>query len=696
MSDEKQIVRISIDKSRSHITGIMPYIPYNGESSEVKFVSSDTNNGNWGGFPLDIVVNGKRLRYAELIRRYNIIQDILDRSVFGVGVVKYKYINNKVECEQTDCAYDIPEREKEAEITISTHYDAASGKKLDILDEEDVVVGRYDFIPIPLSEFGTKGDGVYYLNYKMQDGESGVGYRTDYSGPVLEEGKYYVLMPDYDVYERLESLWNEWWEECGESFRRYFAVPEGDFTFCRVVEKYLIGKVSVPEDIVGIRVPQYVYFTAIKGLMKWFEDNDLTEEGCLEGKTQELAKRFEENGGLEFYNFLKSTLVEVPWIDEVLSGYAAYEPPYIAVPISLEDNHEYGGMYRVYEFSYSEEDDDFVEAYGDFDCYGDEITRWIEPEDMYAESMLDMVADENATEIDNITGVWGEFANGSQLYRCTYNTGTHAEQQDIVVCEADGGYWTCSRSNARTVKCGDGEYVDRNTNKYRTITTLSCIPNVVPVAANGDWYYFMVKKDNGLMVHFKIPYTEGSFHNMKETETAGKYIGDYITMVRKSDSGDEVAIQYVIGGTATSNDGGQTFVAVPNTGVKYEEVFPYKEGEVLVTFLDGFENVKIIYDSINTEVNKSTVYSDEYRLYRRANIAKIIGMEVGTVLNGNDMIKGMVFTSEDTEYLPDETKNTFSVIIDRGNAAAFEKHFKLSECNTFEDLKNYGNNYYNL
>ena len=65
-------------------------------------------------------------------------------------------------------------------------------------------------------------------------------------------------------------------------------------------------------------------------------------------------------------------------------------------------------------------------------------------------------------------------------------------------------------------------------------------------------------------------------------------------------------------------------------------------------------------------------------------------------MNSNDMVSAPVFTRESTEYLPDETKNTFNVIIDRGNAAAFEKHFKLSECNTFEDLKNYGNNFYNL
>ena len=690
--------KVSIDKSRSHVTGILPYIAYNGDNSDIQYVSNETNNGNWGGFPLDLVVNGERLKYAEIIRRYNIIQDLLDKSVYGVGVVKYRYLNTKVECTQwqteDNCGYEIPERETEPEITISTHFDRARGAKLDVLGEEEEVIDRYDFIPVALSEFNTEGGGVYYLNYKMQEPGSNTGERIQYVGPVLEEGKYYVLMPDYEVYEKFEKLWKQWWKDAGDDFMRYFDVTEGPFSFCKVVDKYFIGKIMVPENILGIRVPQYVYFTGIKTLMKWFEDNDLTEEGCTIGKPEDLVVRFEENGGLPFYNFLKKAYNKIVWQSEVTKGSVAYEAPYISVPISLEDHHECGGLYKTYEFSYSEEDDDFVEAFKAFDGYGSNITRWTECDGMYAESMLNNVIDDNAVNLDGIVGVWGEFNNGSQLYKCTFHRGKHEEAQDVVVCGGENGYWSCSQSNARTIKCGDGEYIDRNKNKYRSITTLSCIPSVVPVAAEGDSYYFMVKKDNGEMKHFRIPYTNGSFHNMIETETKGRYIGDYITSI--STSGDEITIEYVIGGTATSSNSGRTFTAVQKTGVKYTETYPYKCGDALYTFLDGFDNVRIVYDNMDTETTKQFVYSDEYRLYRKTNIAKIVGMEVGTAMNGTDMIKGMVFTSEDTEYLPDNTKNTFNVVIDRGSAAAFEKHFKLSECNTFEDLQNYGNNFFNL
>ena len=44
----------------------------------------------------------------------------------------------------------------------------------------------------------------------------------------------------------------------------------------------------------------------------------------------------------------------------------------------------------------------------------------------------------------------------------------------------------------------------------------------------------------------------------------------------------------------------------------------------------------------------------------------------------------------------EEPKYNINLTYNRGNAAAWENHFKLSECNTLEDLENYGNNFFNL
>ena len=53
-------------------------------------------------------------------------------------------------------------------------------------------------------------------------------------------------------------------------------------------------------------------------------------------------------------------------------------------------------------------------------------------------------------------------------------------------------------------------------------------------------------------------------------------------------------------------------------------------------------------------------------------------------------------TKDGSEGLQEEPKYNLNLLYNRGSAAAYESHFKLSECNTMEDLENYGNNFFNL
>ena len=42
------------------------------------------------------------------------------------------------------------------------------------------------------------------------------------------------------------------------------------------------------------------------------------------------------------------------------------------------------------------------------------------------------------------------------------------------------------------------------------------------------------------------------------------------------------------------------------------------------------------------------------------------------------------------------SKISVDITVERGASAAFESFYKLSECNTMEDVENYGNDYFNL
>ena len=83
-------------------------------------------------------------------------------------------------------------------------------------------------------------------------------------------------------------------------------------------------------------------------------------------------------------------------------------------------------------------------------------------------------------------------------------------------------------------------------------------------------------------------------------------------------------------------------------------------------------------------------------MYRTTNRAEIVGMEVGTLFNSESMMMAPLITKDGSNSFSDDPKKVLDVTFNRGAAAAFESHFKLSECNTFEDLANYGNNHFNL
>ena len=96
------------------------------------------------------------------------------------------------------------------------------------------------------------------------------------------------------------------------------------------------------------------------------------------------------------------------------------------------------------------------------------------------------------------------------------------------------------------------------------------------------------------------------------------------------------------------------------------------------------------------DAKKVDVHNDEYGLTKKSNLAQVLEMEVGTMFNGETTIIAPVFTREGTSTFMEDPKKILNITIDRGVGAAFERHFKLSECNSFEDLENYGNNYYNI
>ena len=128
----------------------------------------------------------------------------------------------------------------------------------------------------------------------------------------------------------------------------------------------------------------------------------------------------------------------------------------------------------------------------------------------------------------------------------------------------------------------------------------------------------------------------------------------------------------------------------------YKDTINYTSNNFDIVPIDGVYPSELYYDALDIEKSKETVFSNEYVLNRKALRSEIIGMEIGTQWTGEGAVSALLFTKDGAEGLQEEPKYNINMLYNRGNAAAWENHFKLSECNTMEDLENYGNNFFNL
>ena len=260
------------------------------------------------------------------------------------------------------------------------------------------------------------------------------------------------------------------------------------------------------------------------------------------------------------------------------------------------------------------------------------------------------------------------------------------------------GWWECEKLTDLSIICGDGENLKAGDYKYRNVLIVSCLPALVGPCKSGDVYYVMARYDNGLIqpkniegkdgtiVSMKIPYKVDEPQNIVSYED-GTITYDKIISAEKIDI-NKYLIRYAKGVTSGVTD--------IETGIHYEETLYYSENNLAKVPIDGIYMADLYYDVLGDNSEKTSVYSEEFRKYRLVRKAKITGMEVGTQWTEENAVNAMLFTKDGYEGLQEEPKYDINLLYNRGNAAAWENHFKLSECNTMEDLANYGNNFFNL
>ena len=327
-----------------------------------------------------------------------------------------------------------------------------------------------------------------------------------------------------------------------------------------------------------------------------------------------------------------------------------YVTPYIEIPLALnQDIADLGHM-----TDYQDEWNEFPNKDGISIYSGDTYTYT-------TDSKLQFLRSKKLYTDDDGNLLPGLFEEEGKLWKYTY----------------DGKKWSHSNQEARFANktCGDGlsngECV--NVNIYRTVSIDAIVQAMLSGASTDGSYYFYVKYKNDKEAPMTIPFTVGFVD------------GNGISNI--SYDSDFVTFEYYY------ND------------IQYKETYKYNTGQTMEIVLDGYENITIYYNEIDYDFTKQTIYNKHYDLYREGNLADIVQYREGHVWcddksNGYvasaETINAPIFKEEYLLGISSTFKADVNVTINRGNAAAFERHFKLSECNTMEDLENYGNNIFNL
>ena len=241
---------------------------------------------------------------------------------------------------------------------------------------------------------------------------------------------------------------------------------------------------------------------------------------------------------------------------------------------------------------------------------------------------------------------------------------------------------------------------------YRTITTCSAGIEIAKTEeiesghdnAFMDHYYFKVKYDNSSGSPMDVPYETGNTTNVHYDRKTDRYRGDILVSATTVDGPSGVTYfeaVYVIGGYLSYDSGAGAYDYVGSGDIYYEK-HVLDPGHVDFVSLDGVGNVPVWSEYIDFEADAKEFYSTRYNLYRTGNTANIIEFTSGEFWN-DEYSYDAYLTKE--EYLTNFSlppKTDVNVTIDRGGVSAFEKHYKLAECNTMQDLVNYGNNFFNL
>ena len=432
-------------------------------------------------------------------------------------------------------------------------------------------------------------------------------------------------------------------------------------------------------------------YADVKSYRDWLRDYQTLSADCCN------LRLWEDRGGEDMLDFLNGKMDEVDraisWVNSM-----EYSIPYIEMPLLISQSFtDVGALTNV-------DGTEYVESYPEGNGDGKRPHGRGRQEKAFTIDQISIIGErkqypksgEGSIEVESLLktlrarkkymddddnvlpGLFQSFNNPSGVF---------------VHCIKSGGNWNVSECGGSGLLNGDGKTSAElaNTNYYRSVTTKASAKRIAevydeepgnPVATS---FYFKVKYDNSENTHLTIPYAVGNATNVYLVdESRNLYRGDFITGLTATS---------VIGGFFNGTDKGE-YVSYAGGGDIYYERRTLDTKHVDYVNLDGVDNVPVWSDYIDFESDAKEFYSPRYNLYRTGTTANIIEASTADIWN-KDYAFDAYLTKED--YLinfSNMPKVDVNVTVDRGGVSAFEKHYKLTECNTMQDLETYGNGWF--
>ena len=413
----------------------------------------------------------------------------------------------------------------------------------------------------------------------------------------------------------------------------------------------LTGKIPVPNTITGKNVPRFVYISELQDLYDSLYLMMNSEDCCI-------REKYEDLGGSKFFWFVDENLKRVDdfFENEIIHDHM----PYCDIPIALTQDIEDLGL----AFSGEQE--------------------WIEGNKY---DMGDIVSYNGLTYMSTIDSNYGVYDEKyDEVYFDKLNNNGEIVLSNWEEYVEDSGEQTIiegeSTSQLNTFRTKRGCYTD---NGYELEGILPY--NYDEIDFSSDETAQLVVDEYGY-VTLDLPFIYKKVLNISKDDKGQKY-GDVLYDIIDKEDDKTLTFRYVIGLKLRDDE---TYV-IPDEkdienfyGIYYQETYLYSTQETR-EIVDG-KPVKIRYKAINYDLN---VENGSTKV-----ILSKIKYRSNDVWNADFAITAPIYRKDYLIGMSEQPMTDVNIVIDRGLSHAFEKHLMLTETNTFNDLKNYKNNYFNL